>query len=156
MTPYQRIFGAGPALLVVTATLIIGAIELQKLTQWPRLELGLWLRLGLTGLTLVIGGAVIIWSLRSLSIQQRGRELVTTGPYRYVRHPLYAAVLVAGGLAAFFLTQSFLVLMAMVLMILIGHLMVRSEEKRMEQHFGQAWREYARRTPRFFPRLRRK
>jgi protein-S-isoprenylcysteine O-methyltransferase Ste14 len=63
---------------------------------------------------------------------------------------------VAGGLAAFFVTQTFLVLIAIVLMILVGYVVVGSEEKLMEQRFGQAWRDYARRTPRFFPRLVRK
>jgi protein-S-isoprenylcysteine O-methyltransferase Ste14 len=143
-------------LLLLTLVLIIGAIKLQKLTKLPRLELGLPIRLGLTGLILAIGGAVIVWAFRSLSIQQRGRELVTTGPYRYVRHPRYTAVFVAGGLAAFFVTQTFLVLIAIVLMILVGYVVVGSEEKLMEQRFGQAWRDYARRTPRFFPRLVRK
>lgn len=156
MTPYQRIFGAGPTLLLLTLALLVGAIELQKLTNLPRLGLSFPIRLGLAGFVLVTGGAIIIWAFRSLTISQRGRELVTTGPYRYVRHPLYTAVFLTGGLATFLVTQTFLALIAMALMILIGHLVVGSEEKLMEQRFGPAWRDYARQTPRFFPRLMRK
>jgi len=153
MTLYQRIFGSGPILLLLMLALIVGAVKLQKSTDLPRLALGLPLRLGLTGVVLVIGGAVIIWSLRVLPLDRRGRELVTAGPYRYVRHPIYAAVFVSAGLAVFFITQTVLALGAMALMFLSGHVFVGQEEKFMEHRFGQAWRDYAQRTPRFLPRL---
>ncbi|MBI3952117.1 MAG: isoprenylcysteine carboxylmethyltransferase family protein [Acidobacteria bacterium] len=152
MTPYQRMFGSGPLLLLLVLVLIVGAVELQKITGLPRPELSLPLRLGLTGVVLVVGGTVIIQCFRTLSLRKRGRELVTTGPYHYVRHPLYTAVFLTAGLAVFFITQTYFALLAIAFMFLAGHISVRSEERRMEQHFGQAWRDYAQRTPRFFPR----
>jgi protein-S-isoprenylcysteine O-methyltransferase Ste14 len=139
---------------VLAFGLIIAAVQLQESTGLPRPRLNLCLRFGLTGVVLVLSGAVIIWSLRVLPLQQRGRTLVTTGPFRYIRHPLYTAVCLAQGLTVFFIAQTYLALGAMLLMFLGGRVLVHYEEKLMEQRFGPAWQDYARQTPGFFPRLR--
>ena len=152
MTPYQRIFGSGPLLLLLTAIFIVTAVRMQQWVPLPQLELSPLIRLGLTGLILIIGGTIIIRSFQSLPLQARGRQLVTSGPYRYVRHPLYTAVFLSVGLSVFFITQILWALVAMGLMFLMGHLFVGYEERLMEQSFGQSWQDYARRTPRFLPR----
>jgi protein-S-isoprenylcysteine O-methyltransferase Ste14 len=153
MTPYQRVFGSGPLLLLLALVLIVGAVKLQPLVNLPRLAVSLPVRLCLTAVVLASGGAVIIWCLSALSLRKRGRELVTAGPYGWVRHPLYTAVFLSSGLAGFLVTRIVLTLAAMLLMFVAGHVAVGYEESLMEQRFGQAWRDYARKTPRFFPRL---
>ena len=55
----------------------------------------------LGGLGLILAGGVIWWTMtvnaylsRWARIQgDRGQEVVTRGPYRYVRHPMYAAII---------------------------------------------------------------
>jgi protein-S-isoprenylcysteine O-methyltransferase Ste14 len=53
----------------------------------------------LSAALLVLGGYcvcyVVLWLGRSFSIMPEARRLVTTGPYKYVRHPLYTAEAVA-------------------------------------------------------------
>jgi protein-S-isoprenylcysteine O-methyltransferase Ste14 len=47
---------------------------------------------------LIVGLSLMIWSLSylgtNISVVPQARAVVTTGPYSYVRHPLYAAELV--------------------------------------------------------------
>ncbi len=78
--------------------------------------------------------------------------LVTDGIYAYARHPQYTGLfLVIIG----FLVQwptLLTVLMAPILLYAYAHL-ARVEERRAEAEFGEAYNEYVRRTPAFFPPL---
>jgi protein-S-isoprenylcysteine O-methyltransferase Ste14 len=152
MTPYQRVFGAGPLLLALSIGLMAGAIYLQNLTNLPRPTLSWPLRLvlaiGMLAAVLVMG----LWSVQALPLTERGKRLVASGPYRYVRHPLYSSLLLLG-LANFFVAETYFILVALILLYVIAHAVVRYEEGLMERQFGQEWRAYAKRTPRFFPRL---
>lgn len=50
---------------------------------------------------LIVGIAFMLWALKNLStnisVVPQAREVVTTGPYAWVRHPLYAAELINTG-----------------------------------------------------------
>jgi protein-S-isoprenylcysteine O-methyltransferase Ste14 len=153
VTPYQRIFGSGPLLLMLALVLVIGTVRWQGAMIGPRLQWNFAVRLALAGVVFVVGIAIVVWSFQTLTLRRRGRELVTTGPYHYVRHPLYSVMFWGPHLLVFFLTGTWLALLALVLMFVAGHLLIGREEKLMELEFGEAWREYARRTPRFLPRL---
>jgi protein-S-isoprenylcysteine O-methyltransferase Ste14 len=81
---------------------------------------------------------------------RRDARLVTTGPYRWVRHPMYSAALILA-LAASSLTANGIVTVGGVLMF--GLLAARSglEERRLIEKFGDNYRHYQRRTRRFIP-----
>lgn len=91
------------------------------------------------------------WSARLLV--REGAALVTTGPYRWVRHPMYTSVVLLS--AALLLTSSNLAaaggwpVFAAVVLTRIG-----AEERLMREAFGETYRAYAARTGRLFPRLR--
>lgn len=155
VTPYQRIFGSGPVLLILTLALMLGTMQARRGIGQAPCQSASTLRLALAGFVAVVGIGIILWSFGTLSLRQRGRQLVTTGPYRYVRHPLYSVMMWGPHLLVFLLTGTWLALLAIGLMFVAGHLLVRHEERLMEQTFGAAWHEYARRTPRFLPRLGR-
>ncbi len=77
--------------------------------------------------------------------------LVTHGPYRFVRHPMYSfgVVMFAG---YFLLTASWFILaVALAGFVLLAVRSVR-EETNLEARFGEAYRGYRRRTGRFLPR----
>ena len=79
--------------------------------------------------------------------------LVTTGPYRYIRHPLYSfATLCLLGIGMAIDNGAFIVLPlgAFTLMVI----RVPREEALLVEKFGDAYREYRSRTGRFLPRLR--
>jgi protein-S-isoprenylcysteine O-methyltransferase Ste14 len=83
---------------------------------------------------------------------QRAGRLATTGPYAKVRHPQYVAFVVI--MIGFLLQWPTLVTLMMfpILVAMYVHL-AHQEERDSEQRFGQVWRDYAERTPRFIPRL---
>ena len=83
-------------------------------------------------------------------------KIVTTGPYRYVRHPMYSSgLLFLVGLGLFshnivvllFPTGSFLILLL---------LRIRDEEKMLHERFGDEWHRYTQITGAIIPRLIRK
>lgn len=102
---------------------------------------------------MIFGGFLVLASAwKVLYAAQRAHHLATAGPYARMRHPQYAGfVLIMGG---FLLQWPTLLTLAMfpVLVVMYGWL-ARKEEADMERDFGEQWRAYARRTPRFFPRL---
>ncbi len=83
----------------------------------------------------------------------RGQRLVRSGPYRFVRHPGYAAfVLMAFGIALGF---SSLVALAAVPLLLLPALANRIwvEEELLLSAFGSEYRDYQRTTRRLLPGL---
>ncbi len=128
---------------------------------WSQIGLPDWVRLpgGALGLIAV---ALFFWVFRSLgdnvtpTAQTRtNHTLVTGGPYRWVRHPMYfSGLLLFGGYVL--LTDSWFILLTCG--VAFGALFVRTsqEEANLTQRFGDEYREYARETGRFLPRSSRR
>ena len=73
------------------------------------------------------------------------------GLYRWIRHPQYLALALAGmGLAI--LWPRFLTVVLWIVMVGLYYLLARDEERRMVNQFGGRYREYMARTGMFFPR----
>ena len=94
--------------------------------------------------------AVFAWSFATLRrhrttfrVDRPATALVTEGPFRHSRNPIYAAMvaLIAGaGLAA---GNLWLILLAPVAAVLRQRLAVEPEEQHLAARFGEAWRAYA-------------
>ena len=134
----------------------------------------LWLPLPVTfplpwhGIMLAGGGILLFgglclyaWGMASLGKMFSGstslgvqlfdhHRLITIGPYKYVRHPMYLGIMVAafGGL---FLYHNW-TLLFVALGFLGLPLRARREEIALSAEFGQEWQEYCRSVPAFFPR----
>ncbi len=77
-------------------------------------------------------------------------QLVATGIYRYIRHPLYASLLYLG-IGAFLKSPT---LSSVGILMAIGAFLyatARVEENENMQHFGQAYAEYMKTTRMFIP-----
>lgn len=91
------------------------------------------------------------WSLTARLVE--GHKLATSGPYSFVRHPIYTGMLgmlVATGLAI----SQWLALLAALVIFFIGTIIrVRSEERLLREAFGDQFENYARRVPAIVPGL---
>ena len=83
-----------------------------------------------------------------------GHDLITTGPYRFVRHPIYASMLMM--LVATMLAWTWwpMALIGMVFFVIGTEIRVRAEEKLLTYHFGDAYRSYRRQTRAYIPFVR--
>ena len=105
---------------------------------------------------ILIGGGFWLLSASWLVLYhaQRAHRLASTGPYARIRHPQYAGfVLIMFG---FLMQWPTLVTLAMFpVLVTMYTVLARREEAESEAAFGDVWRSYASRTPRFFPRFTR-
>lgn len=82
-------------------------------------------------------------------------QLITHGIYRSIRHPMYAAIWI-WCLAQGLLLENWLAgWWALVAFAVMYFVRVPREERMMQDFFGRAYQDYARRTGRLFPRRRR-
>ena len=88
----------------------------------------------------------------TVQIRPQG-HVVTTGPYRYIRHPMYIAFLLLTA-SIFFLTANWF-LGGGILVIFLTVMFVRLpiEERALEQAYGEEYRKYKTKTGAFFPRI---
>ena len=77
--------------------------------------------------------------------------LVSTGPYRYVRHPIYSLRMVINA-CAFLMAPTLLVLIPAAIDFLLLQIEARREERYMESTHGQDYANYKKSVGRFVPR----
>jgi protein-S-isoprenylcysteine O-methyltransferase Ste14 len=140
-------------LLVASVLYPIGLplMDLFQILQYP-----IWLRLTGTLLALAMT-PLLAWIHRELDRQysavleiKKDHQLITTGPYEKVRHPMYT-VLMLFSLGLSLVTANLIVIFFAVLLILAFPFWVRIEEEKMIETFGDEYTEYMKRTGRFFP-----
>jgi protein-S-isoprenylcysteine O-methyltransferase Ste14 len=100
----------------------------------------------LIGYLLMVGAPLHLGKQFSVYVTiQEGHELVTDGPFRYMRHPRYSGIIFwVFGVALVFLSGPALVL-AVIMMILML-LRIPKEERLLHEEFWGAWEDYCRRT----------
>ena len=125
---------------------------------WAAVPLPVWLRWTGVGLALM-AGSLLVWMFRTLGrnltdtvVTRKQHTLVTTGPYRWVRHPLYtsaALAIVGNSLVA----ANWFIFVVGCLALLLLVIRTRKEEQNLIAKFGDGYRHYMQRTGRFVPRL---
>ena len=159
-TPGERRRDRGTAVLIIGSIVVAigfgiaaaGSIEALEIPMapWP---------LFLAGLLVEWAGICLTWwALRTLGRFYRpvvtiheDHQVVTSGPYRYVRHPIYAGamvVMVGVGLAL----GNWLSLVLCVVLPLAAYVVrIRVEEGALEEALGDSYREYEQGKARLVP-----
>jgi protein-S-isoprenylcysteine O-methyltransferase Ste14 len=125
---------------------------------WSSAPLPVWLRWTGVGV-IAMGCALLVWTFRSLGsnltdtvVTRQKHTLVSHGPYRWIRHPLYDAAALITVAISLIAANWFLFLTGVVLMALLI-VRTRIEEANLVTRFGDPYRTYMERTGRFLPRL---
>ena len=107
-----------------------------------------------------LGLVLRVWARRYIGEHTRGsvhdaESLVTSGPYAYIRHPLYVSnTAFACGLVLLQFGISPLALPFVLAVVLFEVALSRAEDRFLEGRFGDAWQAWAKETSSFFPSLR--
>ncbi|MBI4484018.1 MAG: isoprenylcysteine carboxylmethyltransferase family protein [Acidobacteria bacterium] len=93
-----------------------------------------------------------MWSVQRPSEQRLNDqfELVRSGPYRWVRHPIYLGLMLVF-LGAFLIYWTWACLVFSGLALIGLPFRARQEEEVLERHFGTRWRRYREEVPAFLP-----
>ncbi len=91
------------------------------------------------------------WSLALVTKEEH--TLVSSGPYRWVRHPMYTVISLQG-LAFFLLSANWVIGISGLGTSILCVARVGDEEGLMIEEFGDQYRAYMRRTGMFLPRMR--
>jgi len=143
-------FLALPGIVAFAVPLVLARSQLNPAQVWP---------IGL--IPLIFGIILLLYCVREFYVAGRGtlapwsppRHLVTTGPYRYSRNPMYiGAGLSLAGAALFY--ESVPLLVYGVIFLLASHLFVLSyEEPTLRRIFGSEYEAYCHRVRRWWPRV---
>jgi protein-S-isoprenylcysteine O-methyltransferase Ste14 len=145
--------------LVMAGFMVVGSMGRRPGTPIVPMRTALWAVLAVAVILLVPASLGLVWAaIRTLgkqwSMQARvleGHALVTTGPYRLVRHPIYTATIVL--VVTMGLAYSSLVgLLIGTVFVVVGTITrIRAEERLLRGQFGADYADYARRVPALFP-----
>jgi len=145
--------------------LVVAAFLVLQLAGWSLVPFSLSdsARSGLTlvgFIVFVLAGLLALWSRETLGSNWAraadyqvipGQKLVTEGPYRLSRHPMYFAFWLLF-ISVELIVGSWLILLALPLLwILIWQ--AQQEDALLEREFGQPWHDYRQHTSLFFPGL---
>lgn len=126
---------------------------------WASLPLPIWLRWAGVGLAL-LGFGLLQWAQNTLGRNWSdtprlidGQVLITDGPYRWARHPIYSAFLLILGSTLFITASWFVGSMWIGATLLEVTWRTGIEEGMMVERFGDQYRAYMGETGRFAPRL---
>lgn len=112
---------------------------------------------------MVLGGALALWCISLFVVVGRGtpapfdppQQFVPTGPYRWVRNPMYVGgLLVLIGFSLWHHSTAMLLFAAAIAVVLHVFVLVY-EEPSLRRRFGGAYEDYRTRIPRWLPRMPR-
>ena len=111
----------------------------------------------ISGVVIGVAGALLMgWAIRTLlmprtTILPHGvvRRIVTSGPFRFSRNPIYAGMTAIYAGAALFLNMAWPLLVLPVVLAVVTSLVIVREERYLAAAFGEAYASYCRRVRRW-------
>jgi protein-S-isoprenylcysteine O-methyltransferase Ste14 len=150
---------------LITVVVVVVAYNL-LFANWPRIEMLrlrfvpderwiAWFGVALTW----VGVAIAIWARYCLGVfwsarvtLKEGHRLIETGPYAYVRHPIYTGMLL-GCIGTTLVIGEWRGVLAVVLLLAAHSRKALREERLLTREFGDEYIAYRRRTGFMFPRV---
>lgn len=105
------------------------------------------------GMVLRVWGTACLGATTVQSRDMKANAVMTGGPFRYVRNPLYLGTWCMVAALSFLMTSTG-ALVAMVLLTVFQLRLILGEEAFLASHLGEPYLAYVRAVPRLIPRLR--
>jgi len=153
----------GTSLFFALAPGVVAGLVPWLLTDWEVRGVGNWSSLRLPGLFLIAaGGGALVGAFVRFVVEGLGtpapvaptEHLVVGGLYRYVRNPMYLAVVATILGQAMLLGQPVLVLWAALVTAAVASFVHLYEEPTLSRRYGAEYDEYREAVPRWLPRAR--
>ncbi len=144
-------------IVIAQAVAVILGLAARVAAPWADLPVWAWA----AGIVAMVVGTVLrLWAVRALGDQFRrvvsvapDQRVVTSGPYRWVRHPSYTGALLIFGGFGLALANALSLLVLVVLPALAYLRRIRVEEAELESVLGERYAAYARGRARLVPSL---
>ena len=149
----KKLFGVGPIGAAISLVLLAIAVRVDRLLGHSTILTNPVLIKVVAGGLAVIGLGLLFWSSWTLRNWWSKDELCTMGPFKWLRHPMYAAWITFILPSVALYLNSWIILLFVVQLHPIWHKLVISEEKTISEKFQNKYSVYAARTGRFFPRI---
>jgi protein-S-isoprenylcysteine O-methyltransferase Ste14 len=151
----KDLLGVGMHLLLLGLFLEGLAVVLRQWISWP-ISLPSEAQILFTALFVGVCLLIVIWFNHSLNLIKvhlldGENELITSGPFAYVRHPLYSTLLLTIPPLVVVWLADLLFVVPWALMLVIAHLLVPLEERGLVGAFGQDYERYRKYVPALLP-----
>jgi protein-S-isoprenylcysteine O-methyltransferase Ste14 len=130
----------------------MGPLRLRFLPEDPRIA---WAGIAVTW----VGVSVAVWARYCLGeywsarvTLKEGHQLIRTGPYRFVRHPIYTGMLL-GSVGTALVVGEWRGVLAVVMLLAAHSRKAMREESMLTREFGEEYKAYRQQTGFLFPRL---
>lgn len=150
---FKKLFGIGPTGMIISLFLFSIFVWADSMIKLSIVVESVSL-IKIIGIVLVIFGLGLhFWSFYTLRSWWVDGKLCIRGPFKHFRHPMYAAwiTFICPGIALYL--NSWFYLFWVLLLHLLWHKLVKKEEIIMIDTFGDIYKDYARQTGRFFPKM---
>ena len=98
-----------------------------------------WQTLTIGGLIALVGEGVRIWAAGHL---EKGREVTTSGPYAFTRHPLYVGSSIISAGVAIASASAIVAILVIAYLVTTLTAAIRTEEQHLTEKFGEAYPDY--------------
>ncbi len=152
---FKQLWGVGVYLLVISLLVEMATMYTRQWVSFP-FHVAFSVQVTLTVILGVLFIAGMIWfnttlNLIKVNLLDDERTLVTHGPFNYVRHPLYANILLTAVPLTIVWYADGLFAISWIVILLIGHALVLKEERGLLQEFGDAYTSYRKYVPALVP-----
>ncbi len=125
-----------------------------------RIDFPLWVRL--IGIAVSIGSLFYFqWIHKTLGDNwsptleiRKGHQLIKTGPYKTIRHPMYTQIWLWTIAQVFIISNWVAGFSGIIVWAILYFSRVSSEENMLKENFGDEYAEYMKQTGRVFPKLK--
>ncbi len=152
---FRNLLGVGLYLLLIGLLLEALTIGVRQWVSFP-ISLSVEARVVLTIICVLVCLLGVIWfnySSNLVRVHLVGEEnkLITNGPFNYVRHPLYATLLITLPPLLIIWYADLILIIPWVVMFIIAQYVVLLEERGLVKEFGEDYKRYKEFVPALLP-----